>query len=225
MRRREVRKAVQSAALGEVWNVPPSPELSVYEVGLLLGIGATTVCQDEESGLRKLRQILGRFGVSKVGELQYVHPAVFKAVIEAELHSKGANEEHPYVGRGWLPVERVISLSGSQVSVRDVVLAHQFLKQRNWSAFCPPVLRRGSRGLVEFGTVGRVVEYRGKMLVNCLSIGANGTMKDSSIVVLVESESGSDDMGPFEIPVIVAAFVTASPISTESGNFSRRKRV
>ena len=58
------------------------------------------------------------------------------------------------------------------------------------------------------GTVGRVVDLRGDMHVNCLNLKRTALAANTAMVIVVESEAGSDNDGDFEIPVVVAAFLT-----------------
>jgi len=184
------------------------PEHSVYDVALLLGIGAMTVCQDERTALQKLRAIFAELRVSRVGELDFVGPKLFRHTLRNfGLSSEKRARRYP-LSRAWHPVSRIISISGGIERVRDVVLTHQFLNERDPSTFRPPVFTRVGGKTQRIGSVGRALEFDGamRMQIQLSRLSKRRLHLQSEFTVLVESEFGRDSSGEFEVPIIVAVF-------------------
>jgi hypothetical protein len=196
-------------------DVGMKPERSVYDVALLLGIGAMTVCQDERAALAKLCTLFERLQVSRVGQLDHIEPELFRDTLrEFGLGPEQKARQYP-LSPPWFRVSRIISVSGGSERVRDVVLTHQFLNERDPGTFRPPVFTRIGRMTRKIGSVGRAVEFEGamRMQLHSMRLQKHRVHPRSEFTVLVESEFGRDSGGEFEVPVIVAAFA-AAPISS-----------
>jgi hypothetical protein len=183
------------------------PERSVYDVALLLGIGAMTVCQDERNALEKLRAVFQQLRVRRVGQLDEVEPRLFRDALQAFRLDEEGIAKYP-LSPAWCRVARILSVSGGCEAVREVVLTHQFLNGRRPASFRPPLFAHVGRITQRLGFVGRALEFEGTMRVQfrCDGRSQHRLHPHSEFTILVESEFGRDSDGDFEVPVIVAAF-------------------
>jgi hypothetical protein len=182
------------------------PSLSVYDVAALLGIGATTVCQDEKSALAKLRTVFSRLNVSRLGELEGVDTATFKSTLSCP-QSKRTLADMPYrYVHGWEVVSRLVSLNGGSECIRETVLVFQILREKNKLDLRLPLFERQGATLTTVGSISRLVEWNGGIRAQVTNRKSKRTSSPGHLTLFVESEFGRDELGTFDLPVAICGF-------------------
>lgn len=197
---RRAEPAPEAGVEGSTWRAVRT----IREVAAMTDVGRARVVALEQSALRKLRELFQELGVDCLADFTEVSGTRFAAA------ASSLDEEPPVrfpAARGWHAVQQIVSLNGGSTFAEDIASAFAFLKARNEVAFRPKLLVSEPQGLEEVGTIETVVPTRHGLRVRRTLKRTGKRLPPSTVTLLVESELGQDSMGPFEVPIVVAAIV------------------
>ncbi len=186
-------KLTTPTPFGEETANPGGDTRPIREVAAILGVGRSRIFNLEHGSLMKIRTACLREGIVNAEDFQSASP------------------QH-----GWLTVSCVLSLNGGSVSVEDIVRAFQLLKQSHSKIVRPPVLISDSKGTRISYRIETVANFEGAMRIRCWPVRKKTARRSVAkffgvrCTAIVDSVFDSDREGPFNVPILVAAIVSAS---------------
>ena len=183
--------------------------MTLEEVGALLGISDNCVMRAERSAVERLRRLAQAMRVSNASEVI----GSDDSVIDNAVNRVRANCCEYTAKYSWFELFGARSLNGGSSDVRDAIVAYNLLCMGRSSRFkvplfaCPSAQHHHEQvGHVEsFAMVGNRGMFWSRSWKSWLKRHGMPTV---NAVVILESETGSDTAGFFEVPVIAAVLVT-----------------
>jgi hypothetical protein len=185
------------------------PELTLEEVGILLGISDHTAMLAEKSATKKLRRIFEGLGVASIRG--------FLSTDDDRLNSTllgFVENDRPYAEEGgWYRFTSTTSINGGSHQMKDVVIAYALLRLRQGKGLQVPLLYCSPRctSPTQLGQVEAIAMFGEQAVFR--SCRLRKVLKDTkkraiTAVAVVDSVFGTDRQGDFELPIIVAVLVT-----------------
>jgi hypothetical protein len=188
------------------------PEVTLEEVGALLGISDHTAMLAEKSAERKIKAILAALKATSVREFVSLSDDLILETLKAFVTS----DELYSPKFGWFAFTRACSLNKGTESLKAMAAAYAVLRVDHANRFRVPLLYR-DKPKETFRSLGHV-EAISMFGAQCL-FRSNELRKSSrealseqpEAVALVESEFDKDRLGDFEVPIITGVMVTLQP--------------
>jgi hypothetical protein len=181
------------------------PVMTLEEVGALLGISDNCVMRTERSAVDRLRRLATATGASSVRDFLRKEDADLKKVMA--LRQNHCCEYS--MKQSWFALTKAHSVNGGTTCIRDAILAYNLLCMGRPSRLKVPLYAL-SPADGDHSQIGSVDSFA--------MVGNNGMFWSRSFkgwqrrhhenaaaaIAILESESGQDDEGTFEIPIITA---------------------
>ena len=186
-----------------------SPELTLKEVGMLMGVSDHVVFLAERSAMRQLRQYF------KENKIETSRDLLSKEFTKSSGLSQSFANDGYSSRHGWFVLDTVKSLNGGSESAIDTTITFGLLRLSVGLKFRPQLFFGSPQGS-EYSQVGYVegmVRFGSRCLVRCPELRAylrKTKTKTVIITAVVESEFGTDADGEFELPVLQFVFASAA---------------
>lgn len=183
--------------------------MTLEEVGALLGISDNCVMRTERSAVERLRRLAQAMRVSSASEVI----GSDDSVIETAVNCVRANCCEYTAKYSWFELVGARSLNGGSSDVREAIVAYNLLCMGRSSRFKVPlfVSRSAQHHHEQIGDVESftMVGTRGMFWSRSWKSWLKShDMPVVNAVLILESETGSDTAGFFEVPVIAAVLAT-----------------
>jgi hypothetical protein len=192
--------------------------LQVREVAVLLGISRSRVIQIEQKAIEKISRLLLSKGINSIGSLEDKVLNLDKQMNEPEESLAVRYLDGKSSWRTWLTVSRIISLNGGSENPWDITRAFAFLRgqRKNEKLPWPQIFETSNRNLKEIAKVNgmRVINNSLNVCMRSLSCNNldNQNYLKATMLIIVESEFGEDNIGEFDIPIIKCAILSQKKI-------------
>jgi hypothetical protein len=186
------------------------PDLTLEEVGALLGVSDHTAMIAEKSASEKLRKVFLELGATSMRSFISLDDEYIAKVIQGyQIQERHYSEE-----LGWYAFTRARSINDGTESLKSVASTYAALRVQSANRFKVPLLYRTCRksAFCNIGSIEAIAMFGSDCLFRSMELKkvlcASQICKLNSIAI-VESETGQDQMGLFDIPIILAVLVTA----------------
>ena len=191
------------------------PELTLSDVGALLGISDNSAMWIERSATRKLRDLLAHLQMNSLRDFLSAEIEVFdRSTLENE-----AEEECSYSPeRGWWRLSAAKSINGGSESLRDAAVSYLLLRLMYGTSYSVPLLFRTGESFDQVGYIesmtrfGTDVLFRAGKLHGFVDRGSRELLRS---IVIVENHTGVDEHGAFDLPLPQAVLVSLKPRRSE----------
>jgi hypothetical protein len=182
------------------------PELSLEEVGVLLGICDQTAMNVEKSATNKIKSIFMR---SMCCDDDDNRLSTTQFEFESEKGSEFTSQ------RGWFSIDHAFSVNGGSESLQEMAVVYCLLRLQTRNRFRIPLLIRDefSKCSKSLGHIGAIVKYRTKVLfhstklANIIRKNQRLSVNDITSVAIVDNETGEDRNGCYDLPVPMFIFI------------------
>lgn len=180
------------------------------EIAQRMGIGRARVFYHEQAAMRKVRSALLSQGIVDWGSarnFEILSRPVFRA--PKALAASKFSELH-----GWLVVSRILPMNGCSVAVDEILEAFKCMQFVSPKEYFPICYERSQAGLVPIYRVQALFKDADKLRVRLWPLGGGprsvAHLSSTQLIAVVESESGADAEGEFDIPILTAVIVIST---------------